>query len=139
VDPEPVHPVIVDRAVSDLAQNIAAGHGTSRDSDEANIHPAPIRTYAYRGRIYCRDCERRMADRTHGPALVIYYRCPHDPANPRQDAATTAAAAMRARIRARFAGLHAEREQLEASQRALQETTPQSRRPHAAGRTAAAR
>jgi hypothetical protein len=80
--PEPVHPVIVDRAVWDAAQNIAAGHGTSRDSDEANTHPATIRTYAYRGRIYCRDCERRMAGRTHGPALAIYYRCPHDPPQP---------------------------------------------------------
>ena len=38
--PAPVHPAIVDRDTWDLAQNIAAGHGTSRDGDELNPHPA---------------------------------------------------------------------------------------------------
>ena len=85
--PEPVHPVIVDRAIWDEAQKIGAGHGTSRDGDQANTHPATSHTYVYRGRVYCRDCQRRMAGRVHGTGQAIYYRCPHNPANPRHDSA----------------------------------------------------
>lgn len=76
--PEPVHPAIVDRATWDEAQNISAGHGTSRDGDEPNSHPATLRSYAYRSRVRCRDCRRRMAGRTTtGPrAQFTYYKCP---------------------------------------------------------------
>jgi DNA invertase Pin-like site-specific DNA recombinase len=212
--PEPVHPAIIDRATWHQAQNIAAGHATSRDGDEPNSHPATLRTYAYRSRCRCRDCRRRMAGRTSGPrAEFTYYRCPHDPANPRQaatapdhprtvqapehtldkivgqffatrifgpgraallaeqlpatdadaaahrdaqaaalttrikqidtaqdskileleqlpaDPADTASAALRARLRARFAELHHEREQAEAQLKALAKTTPTAADP----------
>jgi site-specific DNA recombinase len=85
--PEPVHPVIIDRPTWEEAQNIAAGHGTSRDGDEPNSHPATNRTYTYRSRVHCRDCKRRMTGRTYGPRTqTTYYRCPYDPANPRHTA-----------------------------------------------------
>jgi site-specific DNA recombinase len=86
--PEPVHPAIVDRQTWDEAQNIAAGHATSRDGDEPNTHPATLRTYTYRSRVRCRDRQRRMTGRTNGRhGEFTYYRCPHDPANPRHVAA----------------------------------------------------
>ena len=86
--PAPVHPAIVDRATWDAAQDIAAGHGTSRDGDEPNTHPATLRFYPYRSRIRCRDCRRRMAGSTYGNpgAQSTYYRCPHDPATPKHAA-----------------------------------------------------
>jgi site-specific DNA recombinase len=212
--PEPVHPVIVDRSVWEQAQGIAAGHGTSRDGDEPNSHPATLRTYVYRSRIRCRDCQRRMTGRTNGRhGEFTYYRCPHDPANPRHtaaqpdhprtiqapettldkivglffatrifgpgraallkaqlpatdadataqreqqtaalkarikqidtaqdskileleqlpaDPADTASAALRARIRARFADLHHQREQLETQLKALDKTPPAAADP----------
>jgi site-specific DNA recombinase len=50
--------------------------------------PPTLRTYIYRSRVRCRDCERRMTGRTNGRhAEFTYYRCPHDPANPRHIAA----------------------------------------------------
>jgi site-specific DNA recombinase len=86
--PEPVHPAIVDRDTWNQAQNISAGHSTSRDGDDPNSHPATLRTYIYRSRVRCRDCERRMTGRTNGRhGEFTYYRCPHDPANPRHVAA----------------------------------------------------
>ena len=215
--PDLAHPAIVDRATWDAAQDIAAGHSTSRDGDEPNTHPATLRTYPYRSRVHCRDCRRRMAGSTYGPrAQSTYYRCPHDPANPRHaaassdhprtvqapetlldqitgrffadrifgpgraallaaqlpatdadaaadrdaqaaalqarlkridaaqnsqiieleelpaDPADTAAAAMRARIRARFADLHTERQQIQTQLTALAKTTPPRRRPRPA-------
>jgi site-specific DNA recombinase len=86
--PEPVHPAIVDRDTWELAQTVAAGHGSSRDGDDLNAHPATLRFYPYRGRVRCRDCERRMAGNTYGkPAsLSAYYRCPHNWGNPRHAA-----------------------------------------------------
>ena len=54
--PAPVHPPIIDRATWDAAQDAAAGHGTSRDGEELNSHPATLRFYPYRSRIRCRDC-----------------------------------------------------------------------------------
>ncbi len=213
--PAPVHPAIVDRATWEAAQDIGAGHGTSRDGDDLNSHPATRRFYPYRSRVRCRDCRRRMAGSTYGKpgALSSYYWCPHDPATPRHaadhpdhprtvqapellldqivgqffaarifgperakllaaelpatdadaaadrdaqaarlqarlkrietaqnscileleqlpaDPTDTAAAAMRARIRARFADLHHEREQIEAQLAALAKTTPQAADP----------
>jgi site-specific DNA recombinase len=86
--PTPMHPAIIDRATWDAAQDVAAGHGTSRDGDELNAHPATRRFYPYRSRIRCRDCRRRMAGSTYGKpgALSTYYRCPHDPATPKHAA-----------------------------------------------------
>ncbi len=86
--PAPVHPAIIDRATWDAAQDVAAGHGTSRDGDDLNSHPATRRFYPYRSRIRCRDCRRRMAGSTYGKpgALSTYYRCPHDPATPKHAA-----------------------------------------------------
>ncbi len=213
--PAPVHPAIIDRATWDAAQDVAAGHGTSRDGDEPNSHPATRRFYPYRSRVRCRDCRRRMAGSTYGNpgAQSTYYRCPHNPATPKHaadhpdhprtvqapealldqivgrffadrifgpgraellaaqlpatdadaaadrdaqaarlqarikrietaqnsqileledlpaDPADTAAAAMRARIRARFADLHHEREQIETQLAALAKTTPAAADP----------
>jgi len=213
--PAPVHPAIVDRGTWDAAQDVSAGHGTSRDGDEPNSHPATRRFYPYRSRIRCRDCRRRMVGSTYGKpgALSTYYRCPHDPATPKHaadhpdhprtvqapellldqivggffadrifgpgraeflaaqlpasdadaladrdaqasrlqarikrietaqtsqileleqltaDPADTAAAAMRARVRARFADLHHEREQIEAQLQSLAKTTPAAADP----------
>ena len=212
--PAPVHPAIVDRATWDAAQDAAGGHGTSRDGDEPNSHPATARSYPYRSRIRCRDC-RRMAGTTYGhpAAQSTYYRCPHNPATPRHaascpdhprtvqapellldqiigqffadrifgpgraallaaqlpatdadataahdaqaaqlqarikrietaqnsqileleqlpaDPADTASAAMRARIRARFADLHHEREQIDTQLTTLAKTTPAAAGP----------
>ena len=86
--PAPVHPYIVDRDTWDLAQTIAAGHGTSRDGDDLNAHPATARFYPYRSRIRCRDCQRRMTGTTYGkPAsMSTYYRCPHNWASPKHAA-----------------------------------------------------
>jgi len=80
--PEAVHPAIVDRATWQEAQDIGAEHATSRDQ------PGPVvsgRLYPYRGRVRCRDCRRRMAGSPTG--RFIYYRCTHNPANPRHAAA----------------------------------------------------
>ncbi len=87
--PEPVHPAIVDQRTWRDAQNIAVEHSTSRDGDDLSRHPATRRSYVYRSRVRCRDCRRRMSGRTYGrPASQsTYYRCPHDPANPRHAAA----------------------------------------------------
>ena len=59
--PEPVHPAIIHRDTWQLAQGIGAEHSTSRDGDDPNTHPATARFYPYRGRVRCRDCQRRMA------------------------------------------------------------------------------
>ncbi len=210
-----MHPAIVDRATWEAAQDIAAGHSTSRDGDDLNSHPATRRFYPYRSRVRCRDCRRRMTGITYvNPGgQPAYYRCPHNPATPRHAAACpdhprtvqapealldkivgqffvtrifgpgragllaaqlpatdadaiaerdaqaariqarikrieaaqnsqileledlpanpadTTAAAMRARIRARFADLHHEREQLETQLAALAKATPAAADP----------
>jgi hypothetical protein len=80
----------VDRATWDAAQKVAAGHGTSRDGTAMSGHPAATRTYPYRGRVRCRDCRRRMGGQAYGrnAARLVYYQCPHNPANPRHAAAS---------------------------------------------------
>ena len=83
--PGPVHPAIVHRDTWQAAQEIAAGHGTSRDGTGLSQHPAATRTYPYRGRVRCRDCRRRMAASAYGSHT--YYQCPHNPASPRHAAA----------------------------------------------------
>ena len=84
--PVPTHPAIIDRATWDAAQTIGAEHGTSRDGHGLNRHRAAARTYAYRGRVRCRDCRRRMAGLAYGPAPLVYYQCPHNPARPKDAA-----------------------------------------------------
>jgi hypothetical protein len=87
--PAPVHPAIVDRATWEAAQDVGAGHSTSRDGDEVNSHPAARRFYPYRSRVRCRECRRRMTGMTYvNPGgQPTYYRCPHNPATPRHAAA----------------------------------------------------
>jgi site-specific DNA recombinase len=87
--PEPVHPAIVDRATWDAAQPVGRDHATTRDGRGLSRHPAARRTYAYRGRVRCRDCRRRMAGVAYAStgAARVYYQCPHNPANPRHAAA----------------------------------------------------
>jgi hypothetical protein len=84
--PQPAHPAIIDRPTWEAAQSFGAEHGTSRDGHALNKHPAATRTYAYRGRVRCRDCRRRMAGLTYGPAPLVYYQCPHNPARPKDAA-----------------------------------------------------
>ena len=207
--PAPVHPAIIDRETWDLAQTVSAGHGSSRDGENLNTHPATMRFYPYRSRVRCRDCDRRMAGSTYNVASQLtYYKCPHNWASPKHVAdhpdhprtvqapelrldevvgrffatrvfgperaalltaqlpatdaaaaadrdarvtaiqtrigriesaqnsqileleelpanpADTATAALRARIRARFAELHEERERLEAQLKTLAKTLP---------------
>ena len=80
--PQPAHPAIIDRDTWQAAQHIGAAHGTSRDGTALSKHPAATRTYTYRGRIRCKDCQRRMAGQTYSrlPVPLVYYHCPHDPA-----------------------------------------------------------
>ncbi|HET9969073.1 MAG TPA: hypothetical protein VFQ68_12640, partial [Streptosporangiaceae bacterium] len=65
-------------------------HGTSRDGAAMSRHPAATRTYPYRGRVRCRACRRRLGGQAYGRggAHLVYYQCPHDPANPRHAAAS---------------------------------------------------
>ncbi len=86
--PDPTHPAIVDRQTWDDAQDAAAQHATSRDqTDDLPAIPSG-RFYPYRGRVRCRDCRRRMAGNAKGTnRQFIYYRCPHNPDDPRHQAA----------------------------------------------------
>jgi hypothetical protein len=89
--PQPVHPVIVDRVIWEAAQHIGAEHATSRDGTGLNTHPATTRFYPYRSHVLCKDCQRRMSGCPKGRRKeFIYYRCPHDPANPRHATASPA-------------------------------------------------
>jgi hypothetical protein len=82
--PEPVHPAIIDRATWQAAQQASGEHATSRDGTSPFRHPQATRFYPYRGRVRCKTCQRRMAGRTAGRrGEFTYYKCPHDPANPR--------------------------------------------------------
>jgi site-specific DNA recombinase len=85
--PAPVHPALIDRATWDEAQKAGQNHATSRDT-LAPDGPEAGPVYPYRSRCRCKQCHRRMAGRRYGPrAQSTYYRCPHDPANPRHAAA----------------------------------------------------
>jgi site-specific DNA recombinase len=83
--PAPVHPAIIDRQTWEEAQTVAAGHGSSRDGEGLNSHPATVRFYPYRSRVRSRDCQRRMAGNTYGKptSLSSYYRCPHNWGSPK--------------------------------------------------------
>ena len=77
--PQPVHDPIVSVETWKDAQDIGAGHASSRDYGPG---PNPAgRIYPYRSRIRCHDCQRRMAANPF-PSYV-YYRCPYTPSNPR--------------------------------------------------------
>jgi site-specific DNA recombinase len=90
--PEPTHPAIITQAA-------AAEHATSRDDIPGDTRDDDTgrRTYVLRSRIRCRACRRRMAGATRfssryykpgtPDAAITYYRCPHNPANPRHLAA----------------------------------------------------
>jgi site-specific DNA recombinase len=86
--PAPVHPAIIDRDTWETAQGIGAERATSRDGTGLSRHPAAARTYSYRGRVRCRDCQRRMAGLTYRDRAtpLVYYHCPHDPARPKDGA-----------------------------------------------------
>jgi site-specific DNA recombinase len=86
--PEPVHPAIIDRPTWDLAQRIGAERGNIRDPETPAARQG--RRYILRSRIRHNACQRRMCGmwRTSSTGRAyIYYRCPHDPANPRHTAA----------------------------------------------------
>ena len=88
LDPEPVHPVIVDRATWEQAQRTGAERGNVRDPETPRGRRG--RRYVLRSRIRCRACQRRMCGTwraSSSGAVYVYYRCPHNPADPRHTAA----------------------------------------------------
>jgi site-specific DNA recombinase len=85
--PEPVHPAIIDRATWDKAQTTGAERGNVADPGTPTRHG---HRYLLRSRLRCRLCQRRMCGiwkPGHHGDITIYYRCPHDTANPRHRAA----------------------------------------------------
>ena len=93
---EPAHPAIITRPVFDAAQAIAAAHCSAGDDPDAAPQPLARRSYALRGRVRHRTCQRRMCGTTRtsprywaeGPDYAnTYYKCPHDVANPKHAAA----------------------------------------------------
>jgi site-specific DNA recombinase len=80
--PEPTHPAIVDMDTWREAQQIGSNHGTSPDARRNTGG----RVNAYRSRVRCRDCTRRLSANSF--PRITYYRCPHDPNNPRHQAAS---------------------------------------------------
>ena len=85
---EATHPAIIDRQTWDAAQAIGAERGNIRDPETPTTRQG--RRYILRSRIRHNACQRRMCGtwRTSGNGRTyIYYRCPHDPANPRHAAA----------------------------------------------------
>jgi len=86
--PEPVHPALTDRDTWHAAQSVGIERGNVRDPEMPTSQPG--RRYILRSRIRCRICQRRMCGiwrPTANGTSYIYYRCPHDPANPRHHAA----------------------------------------------------
>ncbi len=85
--PEPVHPAIVDRDTWNQAQTIGRERGNVRDPEMPATRAG--RRYILRSRVRCRICQRRMCGiwrpSTTG-ATLVYYRCPHDWANPKHAA-----------------------------------------------------
>jgi hypothetical protein len=80
--PQPTHPAIVSREIWETAQTTGAEHGTSRDGTTLNTHRQTLRTYRFRSRLRCEDCQRRMQAYAPRPK-DIYYACHHDPSNPK--------------------------------------------------------
>jgi site-specific DNA recombinase len=93
---QPAHPPIITRPMFDAAQAIATGHRTAGDHPDASPQPLARRTYALRGRVRHRTCQRRMCGTTRtsprywaeGPDYSnTYYKCTHDSDNPKHAAA----------------------------------------------------
>jgi hypothetical protein len=86
--PQPVHPVIIDRPIWEQAQKIGGDRGNVRDPE--TLSGRRSRRYVLRSRIRCRACQRRMCGTWRASAtgtVYIYYRCPHNPSDPRHIAA----------------------------------------------------
>ena len=85
--PAPAHPQIIDRANWDAAQAAGADHGSTRDGDDPNTHPATRRTYLLRSRVRCKLCQRRMCRHHPHPPRTRHtrrLRLLHLPVQPRQ-------------------------------------------------------
>jgi DNA invertase Pin-like site-specific DNA recombinase len=78
---QPTHPALVSKPTWDDAQRVGAARGNVQDAEQPRKRIG--RRYAYRGRLWCKICKRRMRGitrtYTHHPAVYTYYRCPHDP------------------------------------------------------------
>jgi DNA invertase Pin-like site-specific DNA recombinase len=80
---EPTHPALVSKQMWDMAQHIGAVRGNVQDAEQPKTRPG--RRYAYRGRLWCKICKRRMrgvtrtSTTTAKPTRYTYYLCPHDP------------------------------------------------------------
>src|ERR1700691_1615014 len=93
---QPTHPAIITRDMFNAAQGIAAEHRSAGDDPNASPQPLARRTYALRGRVRHRSCQRRMCGTTRtfarywaeGPDYSnTYYKCTHDTDNPKHAAA----------------------------------------------------
>jgi hypothetical protein len=89
--PDQTHAAIITRQAWDTAQTVGAGHASARDDPGMASHPAARRSYLLRSRCRCRDCKRRMTGTLIRPHPdhpgYVYYGCPHNPGNPRHQAA----------------------------------------------------
>ena len=81
--PEPTHPALVDKATWDKAQQMGRRHGNVRDPEMPTTRTG--RRHKLRSRLYCSICHRRLSGTTI--RNNTYYRCPHEPGNPRHYAA----------------------------------------------------
>ena len=81
--PEPTHPALVDKATWDTAQRMGRRHGNVRDPEMPTQRTG--RHHKFRSRLYCSICHRRLSGTTI--RNITYYRCPHEPGNPRHYAA----------------------------------------------------
>jgi site-specific DNA recombinase len=81
--PEPTHPALVDKAAWDKAQRMGRRHGNVRDPEMPTRRTG--RRHKFRSRLYCSICHRRLSGTTI--RNNTYYRCPHEPGNPRHYAA----------------------------------------------------
>jgi site-specific DNA recombinase len=83
--PEPTHPALVTMEVWEAAQEIGPANERIRDAGK----PAKRgrRTYPFRSRIMCNQCQRRMTganrDGRRPGTSYTYYICPHRKNNPR--------------------------------------------------------
>jgi len=81
--PEPTQPALVDKATWDKAQQMGRRHGNVRDPEMPTRRTG--RHNKFRSRLYCSICHRRLKGNTI--RSITYYRCPHEPGNPRHYAA----------------------------------------------------
>ena len=81
--PEPTHPALVDKATWDKAQQMGRRHGNIRDPEMPTTRTG--HRHKLRSRLYCSICHRRLSGTTI--RNNTYYRCPHEPGNPRHYAA----------------------------------------------------